>query len=439
MKRILCLCLVLALALSLGACGSKRGEDAAPDGPSAGTGQTAAVPTVTIPEPVAATETEPGYRSTVIPPPDWVEDLGRCEALGDVLYIVACTTDGGLAVAGYDTVNDSWQRIDIDLSPLPLVDTNNFCVTDGALWLLLREARTDAELERRDYSRNLDYYLIHVDLTTGEQRSSHVDFWQEGKPYLLSLIALDSQRALIGDDNQTRLISPDAQVIATPALRIPGMGFHARVGGEIWLDSVDGLACLNAETLQFERAIPELKDRVLYGSTLGNLLFSEEKELRTFDPATGEKSTRFNWLDVALRYGYLYGNDGLENSKGEIIHRTDQLIRVAPAQVPLRKTLTLACFGDASDPNAQYASTSYTCPASLMDAVVRFNSTDVEYKIELRPLIYHNDAERSRLLIHGYCPARAERAGCSCRKKDSKAIRIEKCADAKSSARFYVN
>ena len=63
------------------------------------------VPAVTIGEPRIPSETEPGYKSTVIEPPHWAGELGSGAVLGDVFYILAETGEGAQAAAAYDTIS----------------------------------------------------------------------------------------------------------------------------------------------------------------------------------------------------------------------------------------------------------------------------------------------------------------------------------------------
>ena len=67
--------------------------------------------------------------------------------------------------------------------------------------------------------------------------------------------------------------------------------------------------------------------------------------------------------------------------------------------VPVKKTLTLGCFADATASGYEYSDTDYTCPERLLDAIMRFNQSDPEYRIVLKPMIWHDEAERNRLLI----------------------------------------
>ena len=105
-------------------------------------------------------------------------------------------------------------------------------------------------------------------------------------------------------------------------------------------------------------------------------------------------------MNVALSYSEMGGSRVLENSRGEFFYPTSSdIIKVTPSQVPEKHTLTMVCFGDSSDEMYQYQSTAYTYTSELMDAIVRFNNTDPEFKIEIKPVVYENEAERDRLLI----------------------------------------
>lgn len=90
-------------------------------------------------------------------------------------------------------------------------------------------------------------------------------------------------------------------------------------------------------------------------------------------------------MDVSLSYSRLYGWDGLENSSGDIFHMTDRITKVSRAPVPVKKPLVLACFGDSSVQNNS-AIHSYICSDKLMDAILRFNNSDPEYRVEVRPV-----------------------------------------------------
>ena len=113
---------------------------------------------------------------------------------------------------------------------------------------------------------------------------------------------------------------------------------------------------------------------------------------------------------MALSFGDTQGGVCLENSRGDVYYPDGEntllfngLIYAKRGQVPVKHILRLGCFGDTSGEmyaNAQAnGALPYTATLSLLDAIVRFNNTDPEYRIEVVPITYANDQERDRVLI----------------------------------------
>lgn len=392
--KIICLLVILALTLNLVGCGVGN-KDA---GQETNIEPTLA-PSSVINAPVVSKETVPGYISTELITPDWVDSLGKSEAVGDIFYIVAYTIDNTLAVTGYDTVNDNWKRYDLGIGSSIYPGVSLFSASEESLWVMLREHYTQEEIDAKDLSRPLDYYLIHMNMDSGEQACTRIDWRDEKDPYFLSLIALDRDKALLSDGEKTYLLSPEAQILDTPELEIMGDGLHVRVNGEIYVNSYDGVARLDQDTLQYVNPIEEIMDQSIYSSSLGNILTTKDNVLYCVNPSSGEKTEVFSWMDVSLSYSTLHGWSGLENSNGDIFHLTDRLIKVTKGEVPVKQTLALACLGDASDPDYDIANDSYVCSDKLMDAILRFNNSDPEFRIEVKPFIYHNEAERDKILM----------------------------------------
>ena len=88
-------------------------------------------------------------------------------------------------------------------------------------------------------------------------------------------------------------------------------------------------------------------------------------------------------------------SDGFENSRGDIYYPGGEmvlssgLIRVTRGQVPVRRPLRLGGLGKDG----------YALNLDLLDAVIRFNNSDPEYKIEVVPILYANEQERDRLMV----------------------------------------
>ena len=388
---------LLVLVLLLTACGKSRDGTAAEPEREQDDGQKkAASQAVTIAEPKTPQETELGYKSTVIEPPDWAEEFGSGAVMGDVFYILAETGEGAQAVAAYDTIAEQWQRYELDMSPVYFARVQKFSAAGGALWILLRESFGP---EDTDHYQDKYYWLLHYDLETGEQSCNKLEFWQEGEPYLLALIALDGERALLGDGESSFLIDSRGQLLEEMEPLTMGEGRNARIGDSLYVNTPEGLAPLDTQNLEYGPALGDIRDRAVYSSSLGNILTVHEEKLCRYDPASGSMEALFAWANVALSYSYMYGWTGMENSKGDIYHLTDSLIKVSLEQIPKKDRLVLACFGDSSDDSTVNPFTSYVCTDALKDAIIRFNNSDPEYKIEIRPVVYNSEEERELMLI----------------------------------------
>lgn len=387
---------LLVLVLLLTACGkSGDGTAAEPEREQDGGRENAAGQTVTIAEPKTPQETELGYKSTVIEPPHWAEELGSGAVMGDVFYILAETGEGAQAVAAYDTITEQWQRYDLDLSPVYFARVQKFSAAGGTLWILLRESFGP---EDTDHYQDKYYWLLHYDLETGEQSCNKLEFWQEGEPYLLALIALDGERALLGDGESSFLIDSRGQLLEEMEPLTMGEGRNARIGDSLYVNTPEGLAPLDTQNLKYGPALGDIRDRAVYSSP-GDILTVHEEKLCRYDPASGSMEALFAWANVALSYSYMYGWTGMENSKGDIYHLTDSLIKISLEQIPKKDSLVLACFGDSSDDSTVNPFTSYVCTDALKDAIIRFNNSDPEYKIEIRPVVYNSEEERELMLI----------------------------------------
>lgn len=384
-KSVLSSLLLLGLALSLCACGAPAPATVAPP---------AAAPAVTIAEPQPASETVPGYISTELETPDWIDGLGGCEMLGDVMYFSARPKSGGRAAASYDTLTGEWRRYDLSLEGLSSPAVTSFSAAGHSLWFLFETGSDGIS----------GYFLLRLDLLDGTQTCRPLDFWREGSPYLCSFIALDDSRVLIGDDASTYLLNAEAEQLPAPSFSVLGEGRHARVDGVLYLSTTEGFCPLDPDTLSLGEPVPGMDGPFIYGGNRGHLLVTEQNNsLYQISVDTLERVKLFDWLDVALSYSNLYsflcGQQGFENSAGDIYHLSNKLTKVSPGEVPLKKPLTLARLGPADGFFPSYRDNPSTGTRALMDAVLRFNNSDPEYRVEFLPLLYENDAERDRLLI----------------------------------------
>lgn len=387
--RLTSIILVAALLLALIGCADH--SDSAPND-LAGTASNL----TTTAEPQASKETVMGYISTEIETPKWVNSFGRSDPIGDFFHIVAYTNDGGLAIASYDTLNDTWQRYDLNTEPAIYPGVELFSAAENSFWLVLRENYTNEEISSGNLSRTLNYYLVYMDTETGAQICTFLD-WNENQPYYMALIALDKGRALLSDGETTYMLNPMAEVMDTPPLEIMGDGLHVYVNGEVYVNAYDGLAHLDRAALQYTDTISQIRDQCIYSSSLGHFLTTKDDIFYSVSPS-GETEL-FSWMNVSLSYNRLRGWKGLENSNGDIFHLTDRVTKVSKGPVPIKKTLVLACFGDTSDQDYSFANDSYVCSDKLKDAILRFNNSDPEYRVEVKPYIYNDENERSKMLM----------------------------------------
>lgn len=408
-KRYITVLLAAAMLLGLCACGASPAEPTPTPTAAPATAEPTAAPT---PEPAAtARPTVPGYIASEIPNPDWVKYWGDCDIYNDTFYIAAMTKDGAPAVAAFDTRTDEFTKIDITVGDLHNPVIYRMSAAADTLWLLAQETQTAEERNSGGYTEDLHEYIIRVSLVSGEQTRSVVSFWDDINAPLYFLLALDNDRALTGNDfcekHPIYLIDGNANVIGAPETVLYGNPARVWVNGARWVATPEGLAQLDPTTVQYSMPIPDLINQpALYSSSLGHFLVIRDNVLYNYDPATQQATEMLKWADVAFSYKRLYGRAGLENVNGDIYHLTDRITKVSMGEVPVKDTLTLACLGDTTSDGypvngGYFGSTNrtYVYSDTLMDAIFRFNNSDPDYRVEIKPYIYSSEEERTRLLI----------------------------------------
>lgn len=406
-KRYITVLLAAAVLLGLCACGASPTEPTPTAAPA--TAEPTAAPT---PMPAAtARPTVPGYIASEIPNPDWVKYWGDCDIYNDTFYIAAMTKDGAPAVAAFDTRTDEFTKIDITVGDLHNPVIYRMSAAADTLWLLAQETQTAEERNSGGYTEDLHEYIIRVSLVSGEQTRSVVSFWDDINAPLYFLLALDNDRALTGNDfcekHPIYLIDGNANVIGAPETVLYGNPARVWVNGARWVATPEGLAQLDPTTVQYSMPIPDLINQpALYSSSLGHFLVIRDNVLYNYDPATQQATEMLKWADVAFSYKRLYGRAGLENVNGDIYHLTDRITKVSMGEVPVKDTLTLACLGDTTSDGypvngGYFGSTNrtYVYSDTLMDAIFRFNNSDPDYRVEIKPYIYSSEEERTRLLV----------------------------------------
>lgn len=407
LRKLLCFALLAAMLLGLCACDASSNEPVPTATAAPVTAEPSAAPMRELTE--KPRETVPGYIASEISNPYWVKNWGACDIYNDTFYIAAKTTDGAPAVAAFDTRTEEFTRIDLMVSDLHNPSIYRVSVAADTLWLLVLETQTQEEAESNSCQHELNTYIICVNLVTGEESRSMVSFWDDDNAPLYFLLALDNDRALTGNDFSEKhpiyLIDRNAKVIGAPETVLYGNPARVWVNGVHWVAAPGGLAQLDPATIQYSMPIPELTNQpALYSSSLGHFLVTQDNVLYNYDPATQQATEILKWADVAFSYKRLYGRNGLENENGDIFHLTDRITKISMGDVPVKDTLILACLGDTSSygyPTNGWGLTSKTfvCSDALMDAVLRFNNSDSDYRVEIKPYIYSSEEERTRLLI----------------------------------------
>ena len=392
-RKILACTLLFCLLFSLCACGRENDTEDAE---------------------VIGGETTEGWIPSRIAFPDWLARSTGWETYGDTIYLSGMTPEDQLVAASYDTLTGEWQRIDFTIADAYHPQLGCLSYAGHSLWGLLEEGPSREDLNQGRWRDDLGYYVLHIDLTSGESTAVRIPFeggrGTEGSGLFFSgILGLDDDRALLGAMDHFYEIDANVNVLAEPTLPTNGWLQHFRVGEALYLWTQDGYAPFDPETLSL--GTPLDIDGLGEGSSNnGNLLRKWQRSLCVADPVTGESETLFQWMDVALSYGDIYGGVCLENSLGDVYYPDGEdmllmngLICAKKGQVPVKQPLRLGCFGYTggemyADAQANGA-LPYSATMELLDAIVRFNNTDPQYKIEVVPITYANEQERDRVMI----------------------------------------
>ena len=183
-RRILASLVLLALLLSLCACG--KTDEAEPLAPS--------VPDV---------ETTEGWIPSRIAFPDWLTRSTGWETEGDTIYLSGLTPENQLVAAAYNTLSGEWQRIDFTTSDAYHPQLGNLSFAGHSLWGLLEEGPSWEDLNKGIWRDDLGYYVLHIDLESGESTAVRIPFEGEGSTegnglHFSGILGLDDSRALLG-------------------------------------------------------------------------------------------------------------------------------------------------------------------------------------------------------------------------------------------------
>lgn len=393
-RRISASILLLALLFTLCACGKQEKA---------------------IPAAISQTgEMTEGWVPSRIDFPDWLARSTGWETVGDTIWLSGLTPENQLVAASYDTLSGEWQRIDFTIADAYHPQLGCLSYAGHSLWGLLEEGPSREDLDQGRWRDDLGYYVLHIDLTSGESTAVRIPFEGESSTegsglFFSGILGLDDGRALLGAMDRFYVIDANANVLSEPNLHTNGSLWHFRVGETLYLWTQDGYAPFDPETLSFGTPL-DIEGLGDASSNNGHLLRKWQRSLCVADPMTGESETMFQWMDVALSYGDIYGGVCLENSLGDVYYPDGEdmlllkgLICAKKGQVPVKQPLRLGCFGYTGGEMYADAQASgalpYSATMELLDTIVRFNNTDPQYKIEVVPITYANEQERDRVLI----------------------------------------
>lgn len=386
-KRILSILLLIVIICSLCACGKNNTGDSEAE--------------------VLSGEMVSGYLATEIDFPNWFRQSQSTgwDTCGDSFWMTGETADGDPVLVSYDTLSGQWQCYNLDTADARNPWCGNLTVTEDAFWILINEQTSWEDASNGKFLENLGHYILWGSREDGEMHCTRIPFEgsSNNETSSMSLLGLDREKALLTTPETCYLIDPKLSVLDQPIISDLGGLPHFRVNDQLYLLTEEGAAPLDLETFQLGQAF-ELNASHVYSSNDGHFLYDKQNRLIEVNPAIGNETERFDWMDVALSYSSMGSPFGLENSKGELFYITSNgLVKVSPAMVPVKKVLTLACFGDTGAESYEYfqqdGAPPYSMSLKLRDSIIRFNNSDPEYRIEIKPLLYNNESERDRLLI----------------------------------------
>ena len=335
-------------------------------------------------------------------------ELEKCDSwttLGDSIYLAGRDSQDGFLLAEYDTVSGSWRSFPLDTGEAHLPSIRCLSMAEDSFWILLAEGRCQEDVENGLSLEELGYYVLSGSID-GEQSCIRVPFQggastETSMLTFSSLLALDSNRALLSTESSFFEIDRQLNILSQPEPDAEGYGAKVSMDGETWMQTRSGAwAPLDRASLSLDMGRSIEAERLSGSSNAGHLLCLGDGALYAYDPAAGEKREIFKYIDVALNLNSLNNLTFFENSRGIFFYRQgSSLVEVSPKLVRERQTLRLLCFGNAGTESYQYSLTSYDYSDAMMDAVIRFNNTDPEYKVEIVSWVYEDEAERDRLLI----------------------------------------
>ena len=148
-------------------------------------------------------ETTEGWIPSRIAFPDWLARSTGWETLGDTIWLSGLTPENALVAASYDTLSGQWRRIDFTTGDAYHPQLGNLSAAGNSLWGLLQEGPSWEDLNQGRFRDDYGYYVLRIDLGSGESTAVRIPFEGEGSTegsglHFSGILGLDDDRALLG-------------------------------------------------------------------------------------------------------------------------------------------------------------------------------------------------------------------------------------------------
>lgn len=410
MKKLLSMFLLVCMLFSLTACSKKTSGIEMPQQIGTQTGSKEEAKEVAI-QAQEGWPTEEGWLMSKLEMPFKVSASAAIDTDGDWLWISGRSqVDGAwcLVLMGLDTVGGQWQQFNLDDEDLVLgqeydlsfAGVSAMSVKDGVAWMWV-------ECSSIDYSSRTAK-LVTLDTVTGETNSTNwnpENAFQSSDLYIAAFEAISADHALLISSEEACLIDKNFVPLANSSVDAYQVSGACEIGDKIYLNGYDCLMSFDTDCLSIGNTIPMYFPNgngyfIVGDSVPGNILCSSGSVLYSVTPS-GQAKLVLDWMDVAISRDtiapYVF-----ENVKGEYYgcaptSKGMELVKVVKTQIPVKDTLTMACFFDTQSINAQSRMT-----GDMTDAILAYNNSDAKYRIEPVFFEYAGEQDLSRALMDAF-------------------------------------